>query len=594
MTKDLTNLVDRIIETDVLIVGSEGAGSTAAMEAVKQGLRVTIVTKGSDVGRSGATVTGDADMDVDSRSLHDRFGLPQTDPRDSKEIFFKDVVKGGKYLNNQELVEIHVEEAPERFQDLIDLGIKFDQVFHCSGHTFPRGIFIPGTRLMRALRRAVYATAIEVIPHTMIIDLLTNGNQLAGAVGIDAAAGDIVLFRAKAVILATGGAIRMYPYTTAPEELTGDGAAIAYRAGAELIDMEFPMFLPGSFPHPPAVKGVDVPFILSTAGSIHGWLLNRNGDRFMRHWDPVNFERTTRDIASVAMMSEILAGRGSPNGGVYVSLKHLPDNLIDYIQEWKPSETLMQYGGFNMKDYLPDLKKEAVESVPASHFFNGGVKINTMCETNIAGLYAAGEVTGGVHGANRLSGNAFTEMLVWGHRAGRFAAHYAKELGENVSVDTSQVDRLRKRIITPLETTNGRSPVYFRNCLQQIAWEKAGVIRTATSLEAALAEFVSLGEESQSNMHIANTNRIFNREWIQALELESMLTVMEMVCRTSLKRQESRGSLYRSDFPQTNNIDFLINHIVRLKDGEMDITGSPVVITKEEPVRKMLKYGEFE
>jgi succinate dehydrogenase/fumarate reductase flavoprotein subunit len=593
MTKDLTKLVDRVINTDMLVVGSEGAGTTAALEAVKYGVKVTVVTKGSDVGRSGATVTGDADLDVDSRSLHDRFGLPQTDPRDNLDIFFEDIVKGGKFLNNQDLVQIHVEEAPERFQDLLDMGIKIDQVFHCSGHTYPRGAFIPGTRLMRAFRRALHGAEVDIVPYTMIVDILINQGQVAGAIGIDAATGELVAFKAKAVILATGGAMRMYPYTTAPEELTGDGLAIAYRAGVELVDMEFPMFLPGSFPWPPAVQGVDVPFILSTAGSIHGWLLNRNGDRFMRHWDPVNYERTTRDIASVAMMTEILAGRGSPHGGVYVSLKHLPDNLIDYIQEWKPAETLMQYGGFNMKDYLPDLKKDAIESVPASHFFNGGVKINTTCETNLPGLFAAGEVTGGVHGANRLSGNAFTEMLVWGHRSGKFSAQYAKEIGD-VSIDQAQLESLRERILTPLRSKDGESIFEIRKHMQNVAWEKAGVIREASGLEQALATFAQIRTDDLPRVHVKNKNRVFNREWIQALELESMLLTMEMVCRTSSQREESRGSLYRSDHPKTDNVNFLKNQIVCQKDGQMCITSQPVVMTKFEPARKIVKYGETE
>lgn len=589
----LEDLADKIIETDVLVVGSEGAGSPAALEAIKQGVRVTVVTKGSNIGRSGATVTGDADLNVDSRSLHDRFGIEGSDPDDSKEIFFSDMLKGGKYLNNQRLAEIHVEEAPDRLQDLLDWGVKIDGLVHSSGHTYPRGVVIPGVKLMPPLRRAVTATNVRLECYIMITDLLINNGRVAGAVGINGATGEFVLFKARAVIMCTGGAMRMYPYTTAPEELTGDGGAMAFRAGAEMVDMEFPMFLPGTFPWPPAVKGVDVPFVLSTGGYVRGWLLNKHGDRFIDKWDPVRHEWTTRDIASVAMMSEVLAGRGSPHGGVYVSLKHLPDNLIDFMEDWMPPEFYLYYGGFKMKNYLPDLKTEAIESVPASHFFNGGIKINERCETNLQGLFAAGEATGGVHGANRLSGNAFTEMILWGHRAGRYAAEYAAG-SDDVSIDVDQLEALRQKTFAPLERKKGLSAVDLRKKLQQIAWEKAGVIRDGKSIENALNEFVEIRDNQIPQVSLRAKERIFNREWVQALELENMLQIMEMVCRTSINRLESRGALYRRDYPDMDNINWLKNQIVRKKEDGMDIRSEPIVITRIEPPKKILKYGRTE
>jgi len=586
-------IADRVIETDVLIVGSEGAGSPASLEAIKRGVKVTMVTKGSHIGRSGATVTGDADLDVDSKSLHDRFGLAEADRRDSKDIFFEDMLKGGKYLNNQKLVEIHVEEAPDRLEDLLSWGVKIDGLIQASGHSYPRGVVIPGTKLMPHLRRVVLGTNVELVCYTMVTDLLTNKDRVVGAVGINGATGEFIVFKAKAVILCTGGAMRMYPYTTAPEELTGDGMVMAYRAGAELVDMEFPMFLPGAFPWPPAVAGVDIPFQLSTGGYIAGWMLNKYGDRFMRHWDPVRYEWSTRDILSVAMMTEILAGRGSPHGGVYVSLKHLPDDLIENLEKWVPPEFYMFYGGFKMKQYLPDLRRESIESVPASHFFNGGIRINERCETSLNGLFAAGETTGGVHGANRLSGNAFTEMVVWGHRSGRFAGEYAKGSGE-VSIDMDQVEKLRKRIFDPLERKGGLSQANLRKKLQQVAWEKAGVIRDGESLEKALSEFLKMREEELPEVGVRAKERIFNREWIQVIELENMLSMMEMVCRTSLNRKESRGALYRRDYPDTDNINWLKNQIVIQKEGKMEIQNEPVVVTKIEPPKKILKYGRTE
>ncbi|KAA3630404.1 MAG: FAD-binding protein [Proteobacteria bacterium] len=586
----LQSVVDKLIETDVLIIGSEGAGATAALEAIKYGVKVTVVTKGTNIGKSGATVTGDADLDVDSNSLFYRFGLKDADPADSKDKFFEDMIKGGKFLNNQKLAEIHVDEAPDRLQDLLNWGVKIDSLTQASGHSYPRGTIIPGTKLMPRLRKAVLATDVQLIPNCVVTDLLTSGKHVIGAVGINAATGEFIAFKAGAVIVCTGGAMRMYPYTTAPEELTGDGGAMAYRVGAEMVEMEFPMFLPGSFPWPPALKGVDVPFILSTAGSVGGHLLNKKGDRFLRHWDPERMEWTTRDIASVAIMAEILAGRGSEHGGVYVSLKHLPDNLIDNLETWLPPEYYPYYGGFNMKDYLPDLKKDAIESVPASHFFNGGIRIDGECATSLPGLFASGEATGGVHGANRLSGNAFTEMIVFGHRSGRFAANYAKQVGE-MSIDVEEVEKRRQELFAPLERESGLLQVDIRKHMQQLVWEKAGVIRDGNSLQEALKEIIRIRQEDLPQIHTINKDRIYNREWIQSYELGSMLTIMEMVCRTSLKREESRGSLYRRDYPQTDNINWAKNQVVKKSDEEMQIHSEPLVVTKLEPPKKIMKYG---
>jgi succinate dehydrogenase/fumarate reductase flavoprotein subunit len=263
------------------------------------------------------------------------------------------------------------------------------------------------------------------------------------------------------------------------------------------------------------------------------------------------------------------------------------------LEEWMPPEFLFFYGGFRMKDYLPDLKREAVESVPASHFFNGGIRINERCETNLPGLFAAGEVTGGVHGANRLSGNAFTEMVLWGHRSGRFAAQFAKESGA-AEVDRAQLERLKEKTLAPLERKGRRSQAELRKKLQQVAWEKAGVIRDAASLEAALAEFLQMKDRDLPQVGVQSKERIFNREWMQVLELENMLSIMEMVCRASLNRKESRGALYRRDYPDTDNINWLKNQIVSQKDGKMEIRSEPVVVTKIEPPRKILKYGRTE
>ena len=584
----MKKMEEGVLDTDVLVVGSGGAGCIAAIEAVKQGVHATIATKGR-LGKCGATLTGDADFDVDSKSLHDLLGFPGTDPNDSPEIFFEDMVKGGKYLNNQKLVEIHVKEAPERLKDFIELGLKVRHVFRSSGHTYPRGAVAPGSEYQKILDREAKARGVEIIEETMITSLLTKNGQIAGAVGLNIRTGDFTVFRAKSVILTTGGLMRIYPILTAPEELTGDGFAMAYRAGAELIDMEFPMFLPGCFVWPPALRGIDFPFLVSTEAELRGWMLNKYGERFMERWDPVNKECTTRDIASVAMTVEVLEGRGSPHGGVYVSLKHLPDNLVEYAGEWATWYKGFKYGNFDLKKLLPDIKKHAMEAVPAAHFTNGGIRINEKGKTNIRGLYAAGEVTGGVHGANRLSGNAFTEFAVFGVRAGRFAAEHAKK-SSLVDIDASQLESLKREMLQPLEREEGVSPLELRQRIQKLSWEKVGPVRTGEGLGEAIKEIDEMKKQAQL-LCTACKDRTYNREWVEAIQVKNMISVMEMIARAALMRTESRGANYRRDFPNTDNENWLKNIIVKQVAGETRLATQPIIVTKLTPPKEIFPYG---
>ena len=320
-----------MVKTDVLIIGSEGAGARAAIAAHDAGAKVLIVTKGR-IGGSGATLTALADMDVDSRSARDLLGFPG-DLNDSPEIFFEDILIEGKYINNQKLVDVHVAEAPARIKELMDWGLKVRDLVRNPGHRYPRGIHASGADMMRVLKKQVNQRKVEVLEDMMVVDLLTAEGGVAGALGLDLQSGEFIPLSAKATIIATGGGMMAYPIQTAPEELTGDGQAIAYRAGAELVDMEMVQFHPCNLLAPPAWRGIGFPFTIGPAGGMDVWLLNKYGQRFMSKWDPERMEKATRDNLSIGIMTEVLEGHGTPSGDVFMSLKHLPTNLIDYYLE---------------------------------------------------------------------------------------------------------------------------------------------------------------------------------------------------------------------------------------------------------------------
>ena len=577
-------------QADAVIIGSEGAGATAAIELARHDLSVMIITKGNGVGRSGATITGEADLAVDSRSVHERFKIQGSDPGDSKEQFFTDTVVGGKYLNQQDLVEAHVEDAPERLADLLDWGLKPLFVAKMSGHSYPRGVLVSAPELIRIYRKKTRETGAVILNNIMIQDLLVQDGRCAGVMGVELKTGGLMVVRARATLLATGGGMRLYPITTGPEELTGDGTAMALRAGVELADMEFPMFLPGAFPWPQAVKGVNTPFKLSSAGMVHGHLLNKHGERFMARWDPVKMERTTRDILSVGIWTEIMEGRGGPHGGVFVSLRHLPENLIDYIMEWLPPKYLKRYGGFDMKNFLPDLKRFAIESVPACHFFNGGIRIDRDCHTNLPGLYAAGEVAAGIHGSNRLSGNAFTDMIVWGHRAATAIARDARGGLPGLEPDPRQVDELRDRLLATFDRPKGENIQQLREQVMDLAWQKAGIVRQKQQLLEARTGVRELRQRT-AQVALSCRERIYNKEWIRALELENMLDNLECIVESALAREESRGAHYRKDFPQTEHGTWTVNQILVKSGRELQIRKERPVITRLEPPAEVQKYG---
>lgn len=578
-------------KTDIVIVGSEGAGATAAIEASKHGFKTMIITKGNGVGKSGATITGEADLAVDSGSLYRRFGMTKgTDPADSEDVFFKDILAGGKYINQQDIVEAHVEDSADRFADLLEWGLKPLFVAKMSGHTYPRGVMVSAPEMISIYKKKLKESGTKVLNNIMIQDLLLHNGECVGVFGLNMMTGDFITVEARAVLLATGGGMRLYPITTGPEELTGDGTAMALRAGLELMDMEFPMFLPGTFPWPQAVKGVNTPFKLSAAGMVAGHLLNKHGDRFMSKWDSQKMERCTRDILAVAIWTEIMENRGSPHGGVFVSLKHLPDNVIDYIMEWLPPKYVKRFGGFDMQKFLPDLKKDAIESVPACHFFNGGIKIDTHCRTKMPGLYAAGEVTAGIHGSNRLSGNAFTDMIVWGHRAALAMIGDLNSGKENIRVSDETVNCCIEKSISAFKSVGSETLQSVRDDVMKTAWEHAGIVRTKDLLDEGVSKVEQLKERYKA-IKLRCEEKAYNKEFVRYLETENMIDNLQCILNAASNRNESRGAHYRKDYPNTDNKNWFANQIITLENGKFVITKKEPVVTKIKPENTVEPYG---
>jgi succinate dehydrogenase / fumarate reductase flavoprotein subunit/fumarate reductase (CoM/CoB) subunit A len=583
---DLTKLADRIVNTDVLVVGSEGTGARAAIEVQGAGLEVTVVTKGV-MAKGGATLTADGDIDMDSASATRLLGL-KGDLRDSPEKFFEDMVRESKYVSNQELVEVHVREAPDRVVELVQWGAAIDGIIQAMGHTYPRGVWMPGVEVMKALTNRLKQGPYRLIEHFMVLELLKQGDRVVGAAGLKLDTGELYVIAAKAVILATGGGLRAYPHTTAPDELTGDGQAMAYRAGAEMIDMEFPMFLPYTLLAPVAMDGIDLPLLMTYFLAAHA--LNRHGERYMSRWDPQRMERATRDINAIAQAVEALEGRGSPKGGTYISITHLPANLIEDTGRWWPAAiNNWRYGEFDLKKFLPDLSRYALECGPACHYQNGGIRINARCETSVPGLFAAGEGTGSLMGANRISGNALTQTQVWGRRAGVFAAAFAKEQGPG-EPDPDDVRMIRGRAFAPLLRESGLRPIRARKQLQDLAGRRIGVVRDQGGLEEGLKGLQELAD-ALAELATAHKGRIYNREWMEALQLPNLVLYLEMVARAALLRTESRGAHYRLDHPRSDNVEWLKNVIVARRNGKMDLWAAPVVVTRLEPPAGVFDYG---
>jgi len=571
----------QIIKTDVLVVGGGGAGLRAAIEAGKNNVKTILVCKGS-IGRSGATELAGADLTADGKSLRNLgfFG----EPKDSKETWFSDIVNQGYYLNNQKLLKIYVQNAPKRIKELLDWGMDV-------GFSEERALFTSGTGITDALKRSIKEYNVEMIDDMMITDLLTRNGKVVGAIGVDIKTGRFTIFQSKAVILASGGWHKAYSPNAGSRELTGDGQAAAYRIGAELVNMEMVTFCCNVLIWPPCWLGSIFTYILHMRSRAD--LVNDKGEKFLEKYNPkvVKIGTSTewnKSFISIASMLEVLDGKGTPHGGVYfkraVPSEAYEQQVLQFYPGWKFKGVDFSEMGKTLKEGSP------VEVGPAAEYFEGGISINENCETNISGLYAAGECALSPFGANRVSA-ATTEMLVFGEIAGRSAAMFAKKVSGG-EIDEKQVERLQEKMLQPLKRQEGVKPVRLRKHIQKMAHEKLGPVRNDSGLKMFIRELERVRVKDFPKLYTSSGSRKYNLEWIETIELRNIILLLEIAAKAALMRTESRGVHYRSDYPYTDYDNQLKEIVIKQVNGEPSMSRRPVVTLTMIPPTGRLPYFE--
>ncbi|MEE8448930.1 MAG: FAD-binding protein [Thermodesulfobacteriota bacterium] len=566
----------REISTDILIIGSEAAGARAALEAAHQA-RVLMVTK-SIMAKSGVTLKA-------VFSVSAAFGY--ADPRDNPDVHLRDTVVKGRFLANQRLADIVCHEALERMDELTEWGVPWDRApdgrylqTKMYGHTYPRALsvgFGVGIAWMKVLRKMVRRSPNVTVLNDFFISnyLKSSQGEVVGAVGLELKSGEVVAIRSKAVIDCTGGGMHLYKVSAGTPESTADGIAMGYRAGAQLVDMEFVQFFPLAMVTPWVLKEDEgIPSFMRTW--LKARLYNSLGERFLERYDPENMEFADRDVLSRAVFTEVKEGRGTENGGVWLDARHLGKEAIqEVVDKMAPNWTLR---GINLLEHGLDLREVAAEVSPTSHFFCGGIRVDERWATRLPGLFAAGESVGGVHGANRLPGAAFIETQVSAQRAGKYAVQYAREVGQ-AEPDSEELTQEVNRISSILRRKQGLRPIQLRKRLQEVMWDKVGIIRNGHDLKLALEEISRMKVEDLPRVCPGIKGRIFNAEWMEALELQNILDAAELIATTALFREESRGGHYREDFP-TSRRQWLRNTVIERTDDGPQLTTQPVVVTK--------------
>lgn len=558
-----------IIDTDVLIVGAGGAGCRAAIAASDLNQDVLIITK--DVLGKAHTVMAEGGYNA---------AIANLDPDDTWEYHANDTVNAGAYLNNQTLVEILAKEAPDRVYDLENFGALFSRtpdgliMQRPFGHQSYRRTCYAGDRtgheILATLTDEIRRREITLIDEVYATSLLRDNNRVAGVTIVDIKSGNFKVIRASAIVIAAGGAGRIYETTTNAQADVGSGYSMAYKAGVELVDMEQFQFHPTGAAIPPSARGRLVTEGVRGEGGI---LLNKDGQRFMKKYNPTSMELAGRDEVARSIATEIREGRGTENDAVYLDISFIPARIIE---ERLPTM---------LEDFLDigiDIRNEPMEVTPTAHHMMGGIKINNKAETNLKGLYAAGEVVGGIHGGNRLGGNALADTQVFGHIAGRNASKHATVVSVP-RIDRKIIDQEYDRVKAMLEREEGLTTAEEKAKLQKVMWDKAGIFRNEEDLTFAL-NFIEKHQNQVANqLMVKNKATRYNTEWVSSIELFDMLIVCEMLVRSALMRKESRGAHYRTDYPKADNANWLSNIIIKNQNQQMVLEKSSVLITKWNP-----------
>jgi len=558
---------------DVLVLGAGAAGLVAAFHARQAGASVLVINKGL-VGRSGATITSGGGVSIAGQSLR-ALGI-EADGSDTEERFLQDTLSAGSWLNDQRLVESMVTGVGAEVGRLIDWGIKFTVNRRAPGHSSGRGIHISGVDMQRALTRIAVQAGVSFREDFQSTRLLKRDGAVVGVLGLDRRTGEVCSIYGHSTVIATGGATSNWSLRTAPEELSGEGQRMAVEAGATLIDMEMTQFLPCCLAAPAIWRGLQFPWILGPQSGVHAWLMNRYGERFMARWDPVRMELATRDMVSAACATEVYEGRGSPNGGVYLSWKHLPNDIIDHFPSLSRSVSAdWQWEGFDMTPLVERIKQGyAIEVAPAAHFSLGGVRIDTGASTGVTGLYACGEATGALHGANRLSGNAGAQVLVQGRIAGVAAAQDAQQRRARDRVSDNHQQALAETD-EPFQRSSGVVPFELKESLARLAESALGPVRTAQSLEQALDTLRQLKDSSLGQLACRTRERLWNRDWSDALECQAAFTVIESALLGAIARRHSIGAHQRHDHKGTYTGE-LTHTLIRQSAGVLSHHTAPV------------------
>jgi succinate dehydrogenase / fumarate reductase, flavoprotein subunit len=555
-------------EHDVLIIGAGGAGLRAAIEALAQSASVGVVCK-SLLGKAH-TVMAEGGIAA---------AMANVDAADSWKTHFRDTMRGGKFLNNWRMAQLHAQESPDRVRELEQWGALFDRTESgdilqraFGGHTFKRLCHVgdrTGLEMIRTLQDRGVQQGIDVYMECTVTRLLTDNGRVAGAFAYWRENGRFIVFKAKSIVIATGGIGKAWRVTSNSWEYTGDGMALAYEAGAELMDMEFVQFHPTGMVWPPGVQGILVTEAVRGEGGI---LRNKAGERFMEKYDPKRMELSTRDVVARSIYTEVKEGRGTEHGGAYLDISHKP---AEYVKKKLPS---MYHQFKELADV--DITKGPMEVGPTCHYMMGGIRVDAeSAESTVPGLFAAGEAAAGLHGANRLGGNSLSDLLVFGRRAGLAAAAHAKR-SSAPSIDNAQIDKAEKELLAPFSNSGTESPYAVHRDLQEVMQNLVGIFRTDEDLKKALAELAKL--KTRAAKVSVEGSRLFNPGWHLSYDLKAMLTVSEAVAQSALARTESRGAHSRIDYPNPDPVWEKKHNVIVQESGGMGRREIPVEPMPEE------------